>query len=104
MSLQRSDKNGDRSGDTWLWFHTDTFQAGLTASLTCCKNGLGSTLGSNTLENGCRMMTYAAGPSFLFFDMGLEDGHFPTFWHLLQSMGCVSLKVSGLPGAQQQVT
>lgn len=25
----QSDKNGDRSGDTWLWFHTDTFQAAL---------------------------------------------------------------------------
>eukprot|EP00931_Biecheleriopsis_adriatica_P055456 TRINITY_DN32794_c0_g1_i1.p1 TRINITY_DN32794_c0_g1~~TRINITY_DN32794_c0_g1_i1.p1 ORF type:complete len:1805 (-),score=474.53 TRINITY_DN32794_c0_g1_i1:82-5496(-) len=25
----QSDRNGDRNGDTWLWFHADTFQAAL---------------------------------------------------------------------------
>ena len=35
------------------------------------------------LEHGCRMVYYAAFPSF--FGLGSEAGHIPTFWLLLEA-------------------
>ena len=45
-----------------------------------CPNSAATTVDSNKLEHGCRIV-HTGVPSF--FGFGLEDGHVPTFWLLL---------------------